>query len=526
MSLSGAGGGGSSGAVRAGGAYVELGTKDDLLIRGLKDAQRRVAAFAAGSVKGVAAAVGVMSAGTVAALTAGATAGAAFGVAVKSAADRATQVGTLAARFGDTAENFSRLAGAAEVSGLGLDDFANILENLPERIADAATGAGEAADNIRRLGLDARQLMALPLTQRFEALADSLSTLNDVQRTSALGKLFSDQGQQLDRLLAGGSAGLRSRLAEAEKLGAVLSGDQVARATEANRAFNASWLALRSGFQQAALAALPTTQTIAAATSALTDGVVAARGMAEAGYDAAKGYARIAAAAVGAGNTVQAVTDAFSAGRLGDAVRVAVAALNLEFAKGMDDLARQAEAGANAVLSAFKQAADGIVLGFRQAFQQVGKWLNIYALGLDSLGLPGGQSFRGIAGGLQAGAGTLPGVPNVSINGALTGPAADRLKAAQDAALYARVQSAFRGAFGGKGGGPAAPAFVGAAGGISSSAGAFLGGGPNSIARFMPVDPGSIQKQALTVEKQQLDRLDKLVSINETMANSLPLRAT
>ena len=57
MALSGGdGGGGSSGAVRAGGAYVELGTKDNLLTAGLKKGARDVAAWAAAT----AAATGVV----------------------------------------------------------------------------------------------------------------------------------------------------------------------------------------------------------------------------------------------------------------------------------------------------------------------------------------------------------------------------------------------------------------------------------------------------------------------------------
>lgn len=262
MSVSGGGGGGSGGAIRAARAFVEVYWEDNALRRGLASAQKRWAAF------------GAMIGGAGRTLAgAGIGAGVALAGVFKSAVSRSSEFARLSEKLADSTENLSAFAYAAQTTGMSLDDLVDNFENWPERLTAASQGTGEAAEAFKRLGLDAGNLMKLPITEQMIALAGAMGQVgNNSERLAILGNLFSDKGQWFNSLFAKGPEGIRKLMAEAGKVGAVVTTEQAAAAGRIDAALSKSWIAAKSGFLSIGDALLPTEDAI----NRSVDGIVSA----------------------------------------------------------------------------------------------------------------------------------------------------------------------------------------------------------------------------------------------------------
>lgn len=289
MAISGGGGGGgaSAGDVRAGGAFVELFTKDNLLTRGLAAAQRKLAAFAAGAAR-----VGAV------ALSGGLAGGAAVDALSKVFTDRATAVGRMSERVGVGTEKLSAFLYAAETTGQSTEDLAGHFENLAERVFQAANGAGgEAATGFRKLGLDAKELIKLDPAEQLLAIADALQGVaNETERRGILSAFGGDQFQGLNELFKLGSAGIRGRMAEAGDVGAVVTADEAKRAAAATREMQRATAALNSTLYQLGAALLPSAEffqmiraTVVTVTQAVNGWVKENKDLVAAAGDAADG---------------------------------------------------------------------------------------------------------------------------------------------------------------------------------------------------------------------------------------------
>jgi len=103
---------GSTSAIRAGRAYVELFAKDGRLVKGLQRASARLKAFAAGVTN-----IGMK------AMLAGAAVTAPLLASVKAFASMGDKLDKMANRTGASVEALSELAYAAEQTGAGIDIF-------------------------------------------------------------------------------------------------------------------------------------------------------------------------------------------------------------------------------------------------------------------------------------------------------------------------------------------------------------------------------------------------------------------
>jgi hypothetical protein len=251
LSGGGGGGGGSADNVRAGGAFVELFTKDNRLTRGLAAAQRKLAAFAAGAAR-----VGAV------ALTGGLAGGAAVDALSKVFTDRATAVARMSERVGVGAEKLSAFTYAAETTGQRVEDLAGHFENLAERVFQAANGAGgEAATGFQKLGLDAKKLIELDPAEQMLAIADAMKRVtNETERRGILSAFGGDQFQGLNELFKLGSGGIRERMAEAGQVGAVVTADEAKKAAAATREMQRATAALNSTLYQLGAALLPSAE--------------------------------------------------------------------------------------------------------------------------------------------------------------------------------------------------------------------------------------------------------------------------
>ena len=158
----------STGNIKAGAAFVEVTADDSKLARGLRRAQARVRAFAAGMARiggALVAAGGAMLAPMV--------------IATRSFARFGDQVDKMSKRTGIAAPALSEIAFAAEQSGASLDDVEKAVRRMQRTVLDAKQGTKEAKDALDGLGLSLEQLAALAPEDQFALILERLKGIKD-----------------------------------------------------------------------------------------------------------------------------------------------------------------------------------------------------------------------------------------------------------------------------------------------------------------------------------------------------------
>lgn len=152
-------------------------------------------------------------------------------------AQQIDRIAKTAAKLGITTEALAGLHVAAERTGLSADKMSVALQRFTRRVSEASRGTGAAKDALKRLGLDARQLLRLPLEQQMGKVADALQQVRDQsEKVSIAFQLFDSEGVGLVNTLSAGSAGLKRFQEEAEKLGRTFSGEEAAKVEAMNDA--------------------------------------------------------------------------------------------------------------------------------------------------------------------------------------------------------------------------------------------------------------------------------------------------
>lgn len=245
-------GGGSAGAVRAGGAFVELFVNDSKLVGGLNAASKKLTSFGT-----TMAAIGGGIAGVGAAALGG------IGAAFKSVVDRGSEFSRLSQRLGDTTENLSAFAYAAETTGQSVEQLSGHWENLAERILQAQTGTGEAAVAFQTLNLDPAIMQAASATEQMVLLSEAMQSItNDTTRRGILSGFGGDQFQGMNELLKKGPEGIRKLMNEAKTVGATVSTKNAADADKIGAAWNRSFAAVKNAIMSVGVALLPQAATI------------------------------------------------------------------------------------------------------------------------------------------------------------------------------------------------------------------------------------------------------------------------
>lgn len=153
-----------AGGIRAGRAYVEMGTNNSALEKGLRAAQARVAAFGAA----------ISSIGQKVAMAGGAAMTGIVGAA-RLWANQGEIFAEAADRTGASVEALSALAHAAEMSGTNFESLEKCVAKMRRRLAEAAGGSNEARQLFESLGLSIEDLMRLSADQQLMRLADAFS---------------------------------------------------------------------------------------------------------------------------------------------------------------------------------------------------------------------------------------------------------------------------------------------------------------------------------------------------------------
>jgi hypothetical protein len=242
----------SSGAIRAGKAFVEIFANDSKFIKALERSKKALLAFSK-KISIVGAAVSGFG-------------GSVLGTLAKAADNfisRADAIAKMAERFGTSTEIVSELAYAFERVGLSTEDTADILKDMQKNIAAAASGNAELANKFAELGVNVQDIINLPIDQQLEAIADGLATIENPAKRNALAmQLLGEKGGKAAALLGKGSAAIREYRKEAKAIGASVSTEDAELATEAMDQLEKIISTLKYTFISLGQAILPSKETM------------------------------------------------------------------------------------------------------------------------------------------------------------------------------------------------------------------------------------------------------------------------
>ena len=193
-------------------------------------------------------------------------------VMTKSSMQTVDALAKTADKLGITTQALGGLQHAAELSGVSTETMNMALQRMTRRVAEASMGSGEAVNALKELGINATELVKLPLDKQMQIIADAMGGVERQSDKVRLAmKLFDSEGVALVNTLSGGSSELKAMAAEAEHLGITISridaaqielaNDAVSRATgvftglgnQLSTAFSPIITQLSTDFYQAAL---------------------------------------------------------------------------------------------------------------------------------------------------------------------------------------------------------------------------------------------------------------------------------
>jgi len=488
------GGGGSAGAVRAGAAYVELGTRDAGLTAGLKKGAADLAKWAAG---------------------AGVAAGAVLARSAATLGDIA-RIGETAQAFGTPVEKLSGLFGVMERNGSGVRESIESISQFGSAITNAVQGKGEEAQELFRiLNVGAAEFAQLDAGDRIFKLFDALQAVNDpAQKFRALALATGEDGMKtLIPMLNLSSAELRRQA----QLYAVSAAD-VEQARQATLAYAGASAAVSRAWRSVAVAVAPTVTAIANwVESAVNWTTRLASAAAVLGPQLGEPFNFAA-------QSVQFFAQqVLKLGLVADVANVVAKDIADAFTTGLSAAGLVVNGFADDVLKTMQQVAAGIVLSINSAFQTVAKSITGLAVIAGRSGFTQLQKYLNIL----SGSFSVAGPPA----GSAAGAGLDSIKAGfgqfKFGAFTGIAQFGFNELlkrFGGALAGQAPPGFGNGAGGApgfvgGASRGGFLGGGPSALATL----GGSVPQQQLN-ELKKLN--DKVGALPEKIAAATQLRAT
>jgi len=134
------------------------------------------------------------------------------------------EIAKTSTKLGIGAEALQEFQYGAARSGIAARTFNMGLQRMARRMAEAATGTGEAKAAIAELGLDAKKMQKLGTEESLYAIARAFEKVaNPMTRLRLAFKLFDSEGVAMVNLLNQGESGMRAMARRANELGIVVS---------------------------------------------------------------------------------------------------------------------------------------------------------------------------------------------------------------------------------------------------------------------------------------------------------------
>lgn len=209
------------GSVEAGQAFVLLGVRDKL-DEGLKAASSKLK-DAAKKFAAIGASISAVGAATMTPLVAMA----------NSFANGAAEMKKLSTQTRISVEELSKLKYASSQVGVDFEDAAGALEEFNIRMGETLQDSmGAAHDAFKQLGIDAKSLSMLPISEQIGLIGEALNKLPRSQRQFLADEIFGGDAFKILPLLERGADGIRDLGKEAEEFGAVMSSEAAEGAAE------------------------------------------------------------------------------------------------------------------------------------------------------------------------------------------------------------------------------------------------------------------------------------------------------
>lgn len=253
----------STGAIRAGRAYVELGLDQSKFVKGLRAAEKELKALGQSIMK---IGAGLTAAG-------GAITGV-FTAAAKSFVSAGDAINDMASRTGVSAGALQALGFAAKMSGSDVESLETGLRLMQRTITDAAGGSKSAAKSLTDVGLSVQALAGMAPEDQFTAVAEAISQIGDPTRRAAMAMdLFGRSGTSLIPMIEEGSAGLSAMAQRFAQLGPPLTAADVTLAALADDVWNELLTAFKAITNQVGASVTPALVELAqVATELIADG--------------------------------------------------------------------------------------------------------------------------------------------------------------------------------------------------------------------------------------------------------------
>ena len=285
---------GSSGAVRACAAYVELLVRDSALYKAMDRAAARVKHFGGQMAKAGAAmsAAGMGVAGP-------------LGLMSKMAVGDGAAIDQMAKSLGTTAEELTAFTSVAGKSGVETAKLAGFLSGLPDALSRMADGSGDSSEMLRRLGINARELINLPFNEQMALLAQAVSEVtNPIDRARVATELFGEAGRDLLPLLSQGGKAYKAMADEAKASGDVMSSEKAEAAAASQRALTAAYEEARAAAVEMGQSLLPSVETVEKMKGQFLGAATAVREFIRAHRDTVAAVAAVSVGVVGLGTVV------------------------------------------------------------------------------------------------------------------------------------------------------------------------------------------------------------------------------
>ena len=190
---------------------------------------------------------------------AGAVAGAsAIGVAIATASKRIDELAKTSAKLGVTTESLRAMQQVAQETGTDFNLLQKSLQNATVKISEAVQGTGLAADALKELNLNAKELNQLAPDKQFEKIADALQNVaNKQDKLRIVTEIYGARGASLINMLNQGSEASINMADLLEDLGVSLSRLDASKVEMANDAFGRISLTLEGVTNQLAIAFAP-----------------------------------------------------------------------------------------------------------------------------------------------------------------------------------------------------------------------------------------------------------------------------
>lgn len=180
----------------------------------------------------------------IAAAAAGAVLAAAF---VHTSSEAIDKQSKLARQLGGTVEGIQALERQADLAGVSSEELTKAADKLNRKLGEATRdGMSPAADGLKRIGLNAKDLSKLDVDTRFGAIADAIQKtgLNSQQTADLLGQLGVRAGK-LSNMLEDGGKAFREAREDVRLFGVAVSNFDAKQIERANDAFTVFKLAMK-----------------------------------------------------------------------------------------------------------------------------------------------------------------------------------------------------------------------------------------------------------------------------------------